>query len=126
MIWFTFCMSKTCSPGPARFAPGVIASWFFMESSLDDAVRAELQGLGDCKAQRGRGVHIDHQFEARRLLDRQVARLRALEDLIHQLRRAPEQLDLITAIANQASGLGERRAADRRQAMLERQGGEFA
>src|SRR5258706_6103691 len=26
MIWFTLCMSKTCSPGPARLAPGVRAS----------------------------------------------------------------------------------------------------
>src|SRR5436189_2556449 len=26
MIWFTLCMSKTCSPDAARFAPGVRAS----------------------------------------------------------------------------------------------------
>src|SRR4051812_14833472 len=36
MIWFTFCMSKTCSPGAASFAPGVRASMALLLQCLID------------------------------------------------------------------------------------------
>src|SRR5438067_4920086 len=49
MIWFTLCMSKRYSPGPARFAPGVLAS----------AMSLLLE----------RGVHLRHH-----LLDHQLHR----------------------------------------------------
>src|SRR4051812_509844 len=114
MIWFTFCISKTWSPGPARFAPGVLACVSLMDTSLDDSVGTELQGLRNRKPEGRCGVHVDYQFEARSLLDRQVARLRALEDLIDELRRAAKELHLIGAVADQAAGCGKRRTTDRR------------
>src|SRR6266849_1336887 len=59
-------------------------SWPRWSSTLlDDLVRTLQQRLRDREAKGLRGLEVNHQFELRRLLDRQVAGLGALEDLVH-------------------------------------------
>src|SRR6266849_3721903 len=49
---------------------------------LDHLVRPLQQGLRDRQPERLRGFQVDHQLELRRLLDGQVGRFGALEDLV--------------------------------------------
>ena len=51
------------------------------------------------------GLQIDHEFELRRLLHRQVGRLGALQDLVHVDRRAAIVLHHVGAVTQQATGL---------------------
>src|SRR5262249_61914514 len=48
----------------------------------DDLVHPPPQRGRDCDVESCRGLEIDHQFELCRLLDRQVAWLRALQNLV--------------------------------------------
>ena len=49
---------------------------------LDHLVRPQQQGLRDCEAEGLGGLKVDHQLELRRLFDRQVRGLGALEDFV--------------------------------------------
>jgi len=51
---------------------------------LDDLIGAGEQGLRDREPECLCGVQVDNQLEFRRLLDCQIGRLRALQDLIHE------------------------------------------
>src|SRR5262249_28440019 len=51
------------------------------------------------------GLTIDHQVEFGRLLDRQVARLCALENLVDERRGATEEIEEVLAIAHQPTSL---------------------
>src|ERR1700686_2844517 len=53
---------------------------------FDDLVGAGEQGRRHGQADRLGGLQIDDQLEPRRLLDRQVGRLGAFQDLIHEYR----------------------------------------
>ena len=75
------------------------------KKSLDHPVRAQQQRLRDGETKRFGGPAVDEQFEVPRLFHRQVARLGALEDLVHVGRRAPELLGEIRPLAYQATGL---------------------
>jgi hypothetical protein len=50
---------------------------------LDDLICPQQQRLRNRKSECLRGLHVDHRLEPGRLLDWQVGRLRALEDLVH-------------------------------------------
>jgi len=71
-----------------------------------------------------RGPQIHAQLELRRLLDRDVRRLRAAKDPVHEHGRAFEEARKVRRVRQQAAGVDEgRRAADRRQAVLQRGSG---
>ena len=55
-------------------------------ASFDDFVGPREQRLRDGKAERLRGLEVDYQLEPGRLLCRQIGRLGALEDLVHEHR----------------------------------------
>jgi hypothetical protein len=59
---------------------------------LNDLVRPRQHGRRDREAERLGGLHIDDQLERGRLLDGQVARLGAFEDLVHEVGGAPMQV----------------------------------
>jgi hypothetical protein len=64
---------------------GVLAgrcSGFAASASLDDLVRPRQQRRRDREAERLGGLEVDHELELGGLLDGQIARLRALEDLV--------------------------------------------
>jgi len=46
-------------------------------------IRPPQERRRDGQAKGLRGLEVDHQLELRRLLDRQVGRLRAFEDLVY-------------------------------------------
>jgi hypothetical protein len=52
-----------------------------------------------------RGLEVDDQIKLRRLLDGQVARLRALEDLVHVGSGAPKQISNVRSIGHKAPGI---------------------
>jgi hypothetical protein len=65
---------------------------------------------------------IDDQLVLSRRLDRQIARLRALEDAVDIVCRAPHLVDWIRTIGDQAtSGRPEAKSVDRRQSIAGRQ-----
>src|SRR5262245_66684602 len=57
-------------------------------------------------AQRPGGLEVEDEIELRRLLYRKLARLRALQDLVHIVRRALKQVVIIRRIGNQSARLG--------------------
>src|SRR2546425_1727964 len=58
-------------------------------SSLNQLVSPHHERLWDRQPQRLRRLEVDDQFVLRRLLDREVGRLRALEDLVRVDREPP-------------------------------------
>src|SRR5215813_4222744 len=73
--------------------------------SLDDLVGSHEDGLRNRQAQRLGGLEVDHQLELRRLLNRKIFGLRALQDLVHEDRcSAPDVVDVST-IRDQAAGV---------------------
>ena len=68
-------------------------------SSLDHLIRPAQQRVRDPQAEGLHRLEIDHQVELRGLLDGEIARLGALENLAHIGARPSGQL-------GQASGLG--------------------
>src|SRR6266851_1189428 len=79
--------AATATMIPMRFAsrprvrqiPSASIAW---SSLLDHLIRPQQERLGDREAEGLGGLEVDDQLERRRLLDRQVARLRTLEDLV--------------------------------------------
>ena len=59
------------------------------EQSFDHAVGTKQDRWRDGEIEHPSGVQIDDQLELRRLLDRQIARLRAIEDLVDVFGCAP-------------------------------------
>jgi hypothetical protein len=64
---------------------------------------------GNCGPERISGFAVDDELELGRLLDRKIGRLGALKDLIHECRRAPEEVDEVQVTS--ALGRNERRVA---------------
>ena len=90
--------------------------------SFDDFVGERQQLVRDAEAKRLGGLHIDHEFEPNGLLDRQIGRLGAFEDL------AGVDTDLAIAIADADAVAHEPAGSDviaelihRRQLELRRQ-----
>src|SRR6185295_18285009 len=64
------------------------------DPSLDHLIRPLEERLGDRQAEGLGGLEVDDQLELGGLLDREIARLRVLEDLVHVGRgAAPSYLD---------------------------------
>src|SRR6266568_2910204 len=90
---------------------------------MDHLVRLTQQRLRDSEAQGQGGLTVDQQVIPRGLLERQLARLRALEDLVDVRCRTPKIVDRVRSVAHQAPGLGVfAELTYRRQPMLERLG----
>ena len=68
-------------------------------ASLDRLVGGRKQRFRDGKAEGLGGLEVEHHFELGRRLHRQVGGLFALEDAIDVAGRAPELVDVISAIA---------------------------
>src|SRR5712692_9230089 len=72
---------------------------------LYDLICPRQDWLWDYEADGSRGLEVDHQLELRRLLERQIGGLGALEDLVDEDRRAPAVLHGIRTIGDQPAGL---------------------
>src|SRR5215475_10908860 len=59
------------------------------------------------QAKRFRGLELDDELESCRLLDGQVGRPCALQDLVHVMRRPPKLSVVAQAIGHEATSLGE-------------------
>ena len=70
--------------------------------SITSSARASSVG-GTVEAERLGGLEVDHQFELGRRLHRQVGRLLALENAIDVAGRAPELVDPIRPVGDQAA-----------------------
>jgi hypothetical protein len=77
-------------------------------SLFDDLIGAAGQGQRDGDAQRLGGLEVDEELDLGCLLDRQVRGLFALEDVIDITCRAPELVDRIGPVGDQAADLSRR------------------
>src|SRR5881628_887952 len=90
----TILSDRAGAAQPATATRRPISRRIFAGRSLDNLVRPQQHRLRDGQAERLGGLQIDDQLELRGLLDRQVRRLRALEDFIDQSCRTPLCLPL--------------------------------
>jgi hypothetical protein len=72
-------------------------------SLLEDVIRAQQQRRRDGEAERLCGLHVNHQLEFRGLLDREIGRLRALENLVHVIGGTPKQVQKVRPVGHQTS-----------------------
>ena len=72
---------------------------------LNHRVRAQQQRLRDGDTERLRGFEVDDQLELRRLLDGEVGRLRALEDLVDVYGGAADEIGHVHCVSHQAACL---------------------
>src|SRR2546423_3840702 len=72
--------------------------------SLDHLVRQCIHLPRDFQPQRVGGLAVDHELQPRRLLDRQLAGLGALEDAVDEEGGAAVELEQAFAVAHQAAG----------------------
>src|SRR5437868_14102948 len=73
-------------------------------ASLDDLVGAGEERLGHGQAERLGGLQVDDQLEFGWLLDRQIGRLRAFQDLVDIASRAAEHVVKVLAVRHQTAG----------------------
>src|SRR5262249_54089270 len=71
--------------------------------SLDYLVSTQQKRLWNRQAERLGGCNVDDEIELRRLLDRDVARLRATQNLIDITSGAPEKVQKVRSIGHQTS-----------------------
>jgi hypothetical protein len=74
---------------------------------LNHLVNPSEQRGWHCEAERLRGLEIDHQLVFGRRLHRQIGWLLALEDAVDVAGRAPELVDVIRSIRDQAAASDE-------------------
>ena len=74
-----------------------------MAASSDDLIGLEEEDGGDGEAQRLRGLEVEREPKARRLLERQVGGLRALENASDEGGYTVEAFVLIRAIGHEAA-----------------------
>src|SRR5437879_3394830 len=75
------------------------------DPSLDNFVRPLQQGRRNRQAEGLGGLEVDDQLESRGLLDWQLARLRASENLVRIDGTAAEEIVVVRAVAHQATRL---------------------
>src|SRR5215831_4860775 len=76
--------------------------------SLNDLIGQSKYFRRYCQPQSVGGLEVDEQQEFRRLLDRQVGRLGAFQDLIDMMRSAPEEVVRVSAVTCQPANRDER------------------
>src|SRR5690348_1576427 len=72
-------------------------------SSLDHFVGTGEERLRHGEAERRRSLEVDHQLEFGRLLDRQIGRLGALQDLVHVDGATASYIDTVRPEAQEAA-----------------------
>ena len=77
---------------------------FVHDRLLDHLIRPRQQRRRDGEAEGLRGLQVDDEVEFRRLLNRKIARLGALENLIHIIGGASEKIEIIWRVRHQAPG----------------------
>src|SRR5215470_7513385 len=75
--------------------------------SPDDLVGPDEDGLRDRQTERLGGLHVDDQFELRRLLDGDLTRPSAFQDLVYKNGSAFVDLGKVGAVGDERSGFGE-------------------
>ena len=90
-ITLTGCLQHHVDPPNGAWQPqrGTSGGW---QALSDHLVHPEEEQRRDGEAERPGGLQVDHQLELRRLLDRQVPRLRPPKDLVYEARRAVVQV----------------------------------
>src|SRR5215831_15547686 len=95
-------------------------------TSLDYFVRAAEERDRDCETERLGGLHVDDEFDFRRLLHRQVSRVLALEDAAGVDATETIRVPDTASVAHQTTGRCEfSKLEDRRYRVAERQRGEL-
>src|ERR1019366_10554254 len=84
-----------------------LPGWVYPRRLLDHLVGAGKQRFRDREAERLGGGQVDDKIESGRELDRNVAGLRAAQNLVHILGCAPEQSWKMWSVRQQPSGLHE-------------------
>src|SRR5712691_8034086 len=97
---------------PSRISLRVISCSF--TSSLNDSIRAQQYGLRDREAEGPGRLQIDDELELRGVLDGNVRRTRALDDLVDEPRRLASDLALVGRVAGQAAPVDEERTVEHR------------
>src|SRR5882762_7073894 len=77
----------------------------YVGPSLDHLIRSQQQRRRDGEADGLGRLEVDDQLELRRLLDREIPRLRALEDLVDEESRAPEEIRVVRAVTDESTSL---------------------
>src|SRR3954453_5387250 len=72
--------------------------------SFDHLIGASEDILWDFQPQRFRNRHVDRHVELRGLLDRQIAWLRAAQNLVHVIGGAPEQVWEVGSVGDEPAG----------------------
>src|SRR5260370_10317723 len=90
----------------------------FADPSLNHLVRAQQQFLRNGEPERLSGLHVDDQFEFRRLLHRDVAGLDALENFVDKYRRSAIEILQIHSVTDQATSLYKVTEANRWKSLL--------
>src|SRR6266568_5510317 len=95
---------------PAARASRIRKTWLFIATprrrlsdaaSLDHLVRAQKQRLRDCEAECPGGLQVDDNIELSGLLDREIAWLRALENLVHVASGTTVEVGKVHSIGHQ-------------------------
>src|SRR5215510_438210 len=73
--------------------------------SFDDVVRLQDERRGNGQAYGLGGLAIDNQLERRRLLDRKITRLRALQDLVNVSGGTPVHVQIVRTVRHEAAGV---------------------
>src|SRR4029453_17303392 len=88
-------------------------------------VRSQQKRRRDRQPERLGGLEVDHQLERGGLLDGQVSRIRALQNLVDKHGGAPMQLDDVSTISHDGTAFGELGSpGDAQQSVLRRRPGD--
>ena len=74
-------------------------------ASFNDFVRPPQHLLRNRQTDLLCGLEIDDQLELRRLLDRQIGRLRSLEDFVHLICDAPVAVGEVRPVVHEPAGI---------------------
>src|SRR5712672_1894847 len=85
-------------------SPRPLIAKFDSHASFDHPICADQHALWDRQAERLGRLQVDHELELGRLLERDVTRLRTLEDLVDESRRASGHRGEVALVGDEAAG----------------------